>query len=464
MTMMDLQETLERQLLAELMTDSKAYYLVAPILHNIGRNAWTCPNRVAMFTAIEKATADGREPDMMAVSEALSELGMLETVGGLKAVGEAAGFAISSAHVEQHAHQLVDAYMARQLGKIGERIMMGTGEGCKSGEIGTAAMREIQELLDCRTSSRIAHVKALVSEAMSTFRQAEAQKGAPTGILSGLSVLDEVTGGWQAGDYIILAARPSTGKTNVALSWVIEAAKQCPVLFYSAEMSGLTITQRMIGVRSNINDRRIKRAMLAAGEIDRMVDAARSLSEREIYLNDAAAPLISDIESEVRKMVREKKIGLVVIDYIGKIRTKARRSRQEEVADVSSRLKAIAMEHRVPVITLAQLNRNIESRSGLPVLSDLREAGDLEQDADTVIFLHSFARTGVDEIPKGFGKYSGRPSAGLLCFVVAKQRTGPISYEFARFVPETGRITPADDVLVSSPSIETHHAMEPMPF
>jgi replicative DNA helicase len=445
--MSNLQETLELQVLAELMVDD-AWERAAKYLLNIGRYAWTSPIRAAIFAGQEKAAKEGKRLDMIAVAEALSDLGLLEDVGGLKAIGELSCLAISSENVEQHARQLVESGMIRRIGAVADNIREAAERSSSIDALGTWALREIQNVLDTRSSSRIAPIKEFVRPALEAFESAKQRVGEATGIRAGLFELDDHTGGWQPGDYIILAARPSTGKSNVALNWVIEASRQVPVLMYSAEMTGLTLAQRGIGALSNLNDRRIKRGSLAPGEVTRMVDAAGILSECAIFINDAAAPQVDEIELEVRKMVREHSIGLVVIDYVGKVRTHRARSRQEEIADVSARLKAIAKEHGIPVVALAQLNRNIESRSGLPVLSDLREAGDLEQDADTVVFLHSFARSGVNEIPKGFGKYSGRPSAGLLCFVIAKQRTGPTGCLFARFVPETGRILPADDAPV----------------
>ena len=460
---MELQNELERQFLAELLFDPKAYYRVLPVLRGNGRNVWTCSSRAAIFAAIEKATADGQQPDIMAVSEALSEMKLLDSVGGLKAVGEAAGYAIGSAMVEQHASALMDALMIRQINQVGERIRQAVSNGMTVGDIGAHAIREIQRVLDCRTSSKIAHAKDFVNEALDAFKQAEVRRGIP-GIKSGLSDLDEVTGGWQKGDYIILAARPSTGKTNVALNWIIEASKQVPVLFYSAEMSGLTVMQRMIGATANLNDRKIKRAMLGSEEAGRMADAANTLAESNIWMDDTAAKYIGDIESDVRKMVREQRIGLVVVDYIGKIKTRRARSRQEEVADVSARLKGIAMEHKIPVITLAQLNRNVEARAGVPVLSDLREAGDLEQDADVVVFLHSFERERKDLIPQGYGQYSGRSSIGILCLIVAKQRTGPTNDVFARFVKESGRILPAYGIPEKDQRNETHREKDDLPF
>jgi len=463
-----LQESLEQQLLAELMLDPKAWDLVSPLLCRVGRKAWTSPIRAAIFAGIDKAAEYGKEPDMMAVAEALSALGLLESVGGLSGLGEVYGYAISSAYVEQHARQLIDAYLIREMGAIGDRIRQAAERGASVDDLAPKAIIEIQDLLDSKTSGRISHIKEFAGPAIEAFERAQQCRGAATGIVTYLPVLDDLTGGFQAADYIILAARPSTGKTNVALSWVIAASKQVRVLMYSAEMTGLTLAQRGIGVLSNLNDRRIKRGSLAPGEVTKMVEAAGELSECEIYLNEAAAPDINDIEIEVRKLVREKKIGLVVIDYIGKVRTRRARSRQEEVAEVSARLKAIAKEHGIPVIALAQLNRNVESRSGLPVLSDLREAGDLEQDADTVIFLHSFHRAGVAQIPPGFEKYSGMPSAGLLCFVVAKQRTGPVGVVFARFVPETGRIMPTDIDVVNpardGQGDEYRNAPDDLPF
>jgi replicative DNA helicase len=399
----------------------------------------------------------------MSVAEALSEMGLLDSVGGLKAVAEASSHTISAAMVEQHAVMMVDAYMTRQLSRIGEKIGQSIQSGESARDISDTVIHEIQRILDCQSSSKIAHAKEFVTQALNTFKHAEENRGVP-GIKSGLLELDEVTGGWQNGDYIILAARPSTGKTNVALNWIIEAAKQVPVLFYSAEMSGLTVMQRMIGASANLNDRKIKRAILGNNEVNRMVEAANILAESNIWMDDTAAKYIGDIESDVRKLVREKKIGLVVVDYIGKVKTKRARSRQEEVADVSARLKGIAMEHKMPVITLAQLNRNVEARSGVPVLSDLREAGDLEQDADVVIFLHSFERERKEAIPKGYGQYSGRSSAGMLCFVVAKQRTGPICDVFARFVKESGRILPADGFVGPQQRNDDDRLTDNLPF
>lgn len=453
-----LQDSLESQFLAELLIDDQtAWDAVAPILNQIGSKVFTSQNRAVLFAGIEQLKAEGQPTDPLTLGDVLAKRGVLDAIGGLKAIAEASSYAISAAYVEQHARQLVDAYMMREIGAIGERIRQDSAEGGVSiDDLGQKSIRAIQNLIDSKTSNTTAHIGAFVGDALDAFQRAKANRGSITGIATSLSSLDDLTGGFQAADYIILAARPSTGKTNVALSLSIAASRQVPVLLYSAEMTGLTLAQRALGAAANLNDRRIKRGALADGEVSALIDAANDLSECEIYLNEAAAPDITEIEIEVRKMVREKHIGLVVIDYIGKIRTRRGRSRQEEVAEASARLKGIAKEHGIPVIALAQLNRNVESRSGLPVLSDLREAGDLEQDADVVIFLHSFHRAGVAQIPQGFGKYSGMPSAGLLCFVVAKQRTGPVGVVFSRFVAETGRILPVE-CDVDAPPVNGNH-------
>ncbi len=427
---------IERAIISCLLNDSSAYYRSLPVFKEKGALMFENREIAAIYKAIEDVSAQGKEIDSIVVGEHMTK----NKTGSYKKISEYSDLFAPSSMVDRYAALIVERYMNRQMRRIGVRVEKAIDEGKEASDIGELIISSVQNILTLQSGSNIRHIKTFVDRALSTYSSAK-NTGGISGIRTGLKDLDDLTGGWQKSNLIVIAARPSKGKSNVALSFIVEAAKNTPVLFYSAEMDGLTVIQRMIGAKSEINDRKIKRALLVKHEEDRMISASGEIGLMPIYMDDTARKYIGDIECDARKMVRENGIGLIVVDYIGKLRTNKARSRQEEIADASARLKGIAMENNIPVITLAQLNREVEKRKGIPMLSDLREAGDIEQDADVVMFLYSFDDDGHQVIPEGYDRFSGLSTKDVLCLAIEKQRTGPKGEVICRFTKDTGRIT-----------------------
>lgn len=438
---MNMNSDIERTIIGEMFLEPSAYYQALPVLRDNGGALFSEDPLRLIYEAIEKVSAAGRVIDITTVSGHMRTQGTLDHIGGTAFLAELLNEAVTAAYIEDHARLLVEHYQTRKLRLIGDKLVKAIDSGSTAGDIADGIIQEIQGLKDLKVTSSIRHVSEVVTDAQERYEQAK-ENTRVFGIKTGFTEFDELTGGLQPSDLIILAGRPSNGKSTVAVSFIMNAAKVgTSVLFFSAEMTGLQIVQRMIGATAGIDDRKIKRAKLNGYEETRMIRACEGVGGLHIYIDDTAAKTIADIESDSRKMVREQGVGLVVVDYLQRIKSPQQRTRHEEVAEVSTRLKNIAKEHGVPVLALAQLNRAVEGRTGVPQLSDLRDSGQIEQEADVVAFLHSFERAREKEIPEGFGPYSGMDSRNIIACIVEKQRTGPTADLFAYFDKATGRIS-----------------------
>jgi replicative DNA helicase len=379
--------------------------------------------------------SDKREPiDIVTLGQQLRAMGQLDAVGGVQTLSYLASAVPNSANVPYYARAIKEMSIRRRLIHESGDIINGAFE--LEGDIEEFLDSTEQRILgvsDFRVSSSFHRVGDIVQDSIRIVEKLYDSKESVTGVPSGLVKLDNMTAGFQASDLVIVAARPSMGKTALVLGWsqFVGIYNRKPVAFFSLEMSKEQLVLRMLCSESRINNSNVRTGNLSERDFARIVDGASRISEAEIFIDDTPAITITELRAKARRLHRDHQLGMIVVDYLQLLRSPAySNSREQEISDISRSLKALAKELNVPVIALSQLNRSVESRNDKrPMMSDLRESGAIEQDADLIMFIYR------DEV---YNKET--PDKGVAEIIIAKQRTGPtgavrvaFSGEYTRF-------------------------------
>ncbi|WP_461829440.1 replicative DNA helicase [Aquifex sp.] len=289
------------------------------------------------------------------------------------------------------------------------------------------------------TTAEFYHVKDIAEEVIELIEKFKKSEKLVTGLASGFTELDKMTTGFHAGDLIVLAARPGMGKTSFMLSVVYNIAKEegKPVAVYSLEMSKEQLVMRLLSMVAEVKLSHIRSGYISDEEMNKLVGAAMELAKYDIYIDDTPSITTTDLRIRSRKLHREKGIEFIAVDYLQLLRPPIRKSsRQEEVAEVSRNLKALAKELKIPVMALAQLSREVEKRSDKrPQLADLRESGQIEQDADLILFLHR---------PEYYKKNPSPEERGIAEVIIAKQRQGPTGVVKLAYIKEYTKFASLD--------------------
>ena len=347
-----------------------------------------------VFTAITDLNDMGKPVDGTSLITRLSERGQLPSIGGADYILQLADHSVSSANVKYYVEMIQDrAYMRNLIltaQKIAEDGFVHSGE---LDDVMDQAEKSILNVTRNRRASDFRNAKEVVSTVMETITKMSSIKSNITGLKTSFKALDGLTNGLQRGDLIILAARPSMGKTAFALNLAMQVSRhnQQPVALFSLEMPAEQLITRMLSAASMIPSSQLRTGYLSGTEWNMLNEAATEMKAMQLYVDDTPSIRVSEIFSKCRKLRAEHGLGLVVIDYIQLIMGSGRNNenRQQEVSEISRSLKALAREMQVPVIALSQLSRLVERREDKrPMLSDLRESGALEQDADIVMFLY----------------------------------------------------------------------------
>ncbi|HOP49446.1 MAG TPA: replicative DNA helicase [Ignavibacteriales bacterium] len=361
---------------------------------------------------------------------------------------------IASINVTEHSKILQDKYIRRKLINTGIEIAKETQNW--QGEVDDLldlAEHKIFEIAEEKMKTSYQDMKSAISDAYQYIETVHTHQEQSFSVKTGLNKLDDLTGGFHKSDLIIVAARPSMGKTAFALTIAKNAALRykVPVAFFSLEMSTLQLALRLICAEAKINAHQLRTGKLPSNEITKLSKTIYKLSEAPIYIDDSPLQTVLDIRAKVRRLVSEKKVGLVMVDYLQLIKSTGSSkevSREREVSIISSSLKALAKEANIPVVALAQLNRSVEQRSDkIPQLSDLRESGSIEQDADLVIFLHRPEYYGIKQTKEG------ESTEGVAQVIVAKHRNGPTDTVNTRFFKEYALF----ENLINAVSIEENY-------
>src|SRR5262245_3443019 len=379
----------ERSVLAAMMLDhesiGRALELIEPPAFYRVAHQKIFESVVALYNKNERA-------DLITVAEELRKRGDLEAIGGQPALAQVLEYATTSANLEEHARIVNSKFLLRSLIKGAAEIQQECfADSDESGAILDRAEQKIFAITDRRVRQGLVSLKELLKPAFEQIQSLYERKALVTGVPTGYEDLDKLTSGFQPGDLIILAGRPSMGKSSLAVNIAENAAivHKMPVAIFSLEMSKEQLVLRMLGSQSEVGLHKIRNGYLAQEDWPRLTTGAGLLTQAPIMIDDSAAPTVFEIRAKCRRLMAENKLGMVVIDYLQLIRSSGRpENRVQEVSQITRALKALAKELSVPIVALSQLSRAPEQRGTdrRPQLSDLRESGSLEQDADVVMF------------------------------------------------------------------------------
>ena len=413
------------------------------------------PSHQQIYQAICTIHENGQPIDMNTVVNRLQETDQLESSQGADYIIRLADSAISSATSRSYIETIKNKAQLRRLIYVADKI---SEEGYSSGEdIDTVlddAERLIMDVTRHRRGSEFESSEEIVTRVINELKELRTMKGI-TGIETGYVLLDRMTNGFQRGDLIILAARPAMGKTAFVLSMAKNIAVNFrnPVALFSLEMSNVQLVNRLISNVCEIPSEKIKSGQLADYEWQQLDYKLRDLLDAPLYVDDTPSLSVFELRTKARRLVREHGVKVIIIDYLQLMNASGMSfgSRQEEVSTISRSLKGLAKELNIPIIALSQLNRGVENREGeegkRPQLSDLRESGAIEQDADMVCFIHR------PEYYKIYTSADGTDLRGMAEIIIAKHRNGAVGDVRLRFIGQYTRFqNPEDDMVIPPPT------------
>lgn len=397
-----------------------------------------------IFEAIANLANESKPCDVVTVAEWLEHHGELQAVGGLQMLAQLVDDTPSAANIVAYADIVRERAVLRDLIRAGSGIAERgyQPEGRSTDELLDIAEREVFEIADRESRNRrtVRGIKELLADAVDRIDLLFKSDSPITGVSTGFADFDEMTSGLQRSDLVIVAGRPSMGKTAFAVNIAEHAAirDKLPVAIFSMEMPGEQLAMRMMSSLGRIDQHRVRTGRLKDDDWPRLTSAVGMLSEVKLFIDDTPGLSPSDLRARCRRIKREHDLGLVVVDYLQLMRLPAAaENRATEISEISRSLKILAKELNVPVLALSQLNRSLEQRPNKrPVMSDLRESGAIEQDADVIVFIYR------DEV------YNDEsPDKGIAEIIIGKQRNGPIGTvrltflgqytRFESFVPDS---------------------------
>ena len=386
-----------------------------------------------IFLVMSDLFDKGEPIDTISVINKLKKNKQIDDVGGAYFITGLVESVPTTANIESYAKIVLEKFMLRELIRASHELSKDAYNDQQDvGEILDAAEQTIFGITQDRLRGGFMPIDGILHETFQNLDRIASNPGSVTGVASGLIDLDEITSGFQKGDLVIIAGRPSMGKTALALSVMRNAAIdfKVPVGMFSLEMANHQLAQRLLCAEGRVDSHLVRTGKLPKNQWKNLSLAVGSLAEAEIYLDDTPAITVLELRAKARRLKAEKNLGLIIVDYLQLMQGPRNiESRQQEISNISRSLKALAKELDVPVIALSQLSRAVEQRSDhRPQLSDLRESGAIEQDADVVIFLYRSWVYSREEEDKG------RAQA-----IVAKQRNGPIGTVDLSFIDRFAR-------------------------
>ncbi len=434
---------LEEAVLGALMLEGDCITTVQEFL---SADAFYLDAHKTIFKAIEELSSENKPIDLLTVTEKLKKQKKLKEVGGAPFLAQLTQKVASAMNVEYHSTIIAQKYVQRELIRASTEIQRRSyDESTDVTDLIDYAEGEIFKVSEGHIKRDIQDAALVFDKAMKAIEEAHAKGGTMNGVPTGFTHLDKLTLGWQPSDLIIIAARPSMGKTAFVLSMARNMAvdHEKAVAFFSLEMSAVQLMMRLIVAESGLSSSDIRSGKLTTEQWRHLEQTTRVLPTAPLFIDDTPALSIYELRSKARRLKAQHDIQIIIIDYLQLMTGNAdtRGNREQEVASISRGLKAIAKELNIPIIALSQLNRSIESRSGLkrPQLSDLRESGAIEQDADIVAFIHR---------PEYFGftqDEDGQPTAGMAEIILAKHRNGATDTVKLRFRKEQARFLDYDE-------------------
>ncbi len=446
---------LEKAVIGALLIERDAYFRVNEILQP---QSFYDPRHQIIYEAIQSLNIENQPMDILTVTDKLERMGKIEEAGGAPYITALSGMVLSSAHIEYHANIIAQKATARALisytSDIEEKAFDVTQDIDKLMQEAEGGLFEISQK---NLKKDYTQIDPVIKEAYDMLQKAASHGDGLSGIASGFHELDKITSGWQNSDLVILAARPAMGKTAFALSMAknIAVDQQIPMAFFSLEMANVQLVNRMIVNVCEIEGEKIKSGQLAPYEWGQLDYKVKDLIGKPLFVDDTPSLSVFELRTKARRLVREHGVKLIMIDYLQLMNASGMQfgSRQEEVSKISRSLKGLAKELNIPILALSQLNRGVEGREGLegkrPQLSDLRESGAIEQDADMVLFIHR---------PEYYHLYTdekGRDLRGMAEIIIAKHRNGSVGDVRLRFKGKFARFeNPEDDNYIPAAGAE----------
>ncbi len=386
-----------------------------------------------IYTAIVDLFKATEPVDMRTVVNQLRKTGKLELIDGAYYIAELTSKVSSAANIEYHARVIMEMAIKRELIQVASQIQSDAYEDTTDVfELLDKTEQSIFQISDSNLRKNYDNMRNLMARAIQELQVLKEHKDGLTGVPSGFTELDRMTSGWQKSDLVIIAARPGMGKTAFVVSALRNAAVdfKIPVAIFSLEMASIQLVNRMISAEAELESEKIKKGNLAEHEWAQLVHKTSRLSSAPIFIDDTPALSILELRAKCRRLKAEHGIQIIVIDYLQLMRGEQGGNREQEIASISRALKGIAKELNVPVLALSQLSRSVETRGGdkKPQLSDLRESGSIEQDADIVMFLYrpEYYKITVDE--------DGLPTQGVGEVILAKHRNGSTGNVKLKFI------------------------------
>lgn len=430
---------LEQAVLGALMLEKDAYTAVCDLLKP---DSFYEPAHKVIYSAIQSLGASQRPIDMLTVTEQLRLDDTLAKAGGPMYISELTSRVASGANIEFHARIVAQKYLARELISFAADIETKAFDESKDvDDLLQEAEGKLFEISQRNVKKDVTQIDPVISQAIQQIQNAANRDSGLSGLESGYHDLDKMTSGWQNSDLIIIAARPAMGKTAFVLSMAKNMAVNynTPLAIFSLEMSNLQLVNRLISNTCELEGEKIKSGRLTTMEWDQLMSRIKHLYSAPLYIDDTPSLSIFELRTKARRLVREHDIKMIIIDYLQLMNASGMKfgSREQEVSMISRSLKQLAKELNIPIVALSQLNRSVENRTDgkRPQLSDLRESGAIEQDADIVCFIHRpeyYLKSGIDG--------EGRDVRGLAQFIIAKHRSGSVGdidmrfrNKFARF-------------------------------
>ena len=413
-----------------------------------------------IFQAIQSLASANQPVDVLTVVEQLQKNGDLENAGGPAYIAELSRTMLSAAHLEYHARIVAQKALARDLISYTSNIQkLAFDEGQDIQELMLLAEGKLFELSKSNLKKDFTQIDPVINEAYEQLRKAAARTDGLSGIPSGFDKLDAMTSGWQNSDLVIIAARPAMGKTAFVLSMAKNMAvdHKIPIAMFSLEMSNVQLVNRLIVNVSEITGEKIKSGQLAQYEWSQLDMKLNELFGAPLYVDDTPSLSVFELRTKARRLVRDYGVQMIIIDYLQLMNASGMsyNSRQEEVSTISRSLKGLAKELNIPIIALSQLNRSVEQRassnpdspdSKRPQLSDLRESGAIEQDADMVCFIHR------PEYYKIYKDQYNNDLRGVAEIIIAKHRNGAVGDVRLRFTSQFARFSNMDDNIPPMPT------------
>lgn len=430
----------ERSLLGAIMLDDKSF---PEVLEKIKPVDFYEKRHAEIFRAMMSLYDKSRPIDLLTTTSELRSMKTLKEIGGSAYLAELTNNVPTAAHVQSYAELVEKASIRRKLIRAGNSIVDGAYNGQKEiGELLGDAEKELFEVSDKTIKTDYTALGDLLVDAFDRMEELHKNKGALRGLKTGFSDLDKKTAGFQKGDLIIIGARPAMGKTTFAqnLAYNVADINHRGVLFFSMEMAKNEIVDRMISDVSGVKNWNIRTGNISDEDFSKIGDALGDMSDIPIYMDDTSSMTVLELKNKARRAAHDHDIGLIIIDYLQLIQGSDRYkgNRVMEVTEISRELKTLARELEIPVVALAQLSRSVTGRDDpRPILSDLRESGSIEQDADLVMFLHR-----PDYYKQNDDNYE---PTNITELIIAKHRHGAVGKIKLYFHPELLRFMTLDN-------------------